>query len=590
MHSVAQPPADTDTTTVPEPATVAEVLAAALRRHDVTDVFGQSIPAALFTVSHRYGIRQIGYRTENAGGAMADGYARVSGKVGVIAAQNGPAATLLVPPLAEALKASVPLVAIVQEVPRAMTDRNAFQELDHVRLFDGCAKWIRRVDDPARIDDYVDRAFVAAASGRPGPAVLLVPMDVLRLPARSAPNRRGSAGTYPLDRAVPPPDRIAEAAALLARSQRPLVVAGGGVHRSRASAAVEAFSRATGLPLATTNMGKGTIDETGPLAAGVFSNCMGPGTAAGHLRTLATDADVVLLLGTRTNQNGTDSWTLFPPAATFIHIDIDPQEIGRNYDAVRLVGDVGATLPLLQAALGRHDLRALHARAAVLKDEIAAARAAAMKEREAIPPARQGTLRPEQVMQVLDGLLAPQDIVVADASYATNWVNAFLTCRAPGTRFLSPRGLAGLGWGFPMALGARAARPEGRVFVVAGDGGFGHCWSELETARRMHLPVVLLVLNNGILGYQLHAEHVHYGVHSDACRFGPVDHAAIARACGCHAETVNRPEEVGPALQRAVASGQMALIDLMIDPDAYPPLSLFDAKAPVGDAFDEVGL
>ncbi|RVI66454.1 thiamine pyrophosphate-binding protein, partial [Sinorhizobium meliloti] len=159
--------------------TGAHLLAAALQRHGVKEIFGQSIPSALFLAAPDYGIRQIGYRTENAGAAMADAFARVSGKVSVVTAQNGPAATLLVPGLAEALKASIPVVAIVQDVSRRFIDKNAFQELDHFALFSGVAKWVRRVADPARIDDYVDMAFTAAATGRAGPAVILVPLDVL---------------------------------------------------------------------------------------------------------------------------------------------------------------------------------------------------------------------------------------------------------------------------------------------------------------------------------------------------------------------------------------------------------------------------
>ena len=188
--------------------TAAHTMAAALRRHGVEVIFGQSIPSPLFLVAPDFGIRQIGYRTENAGAAMADAYARVSHKVAVVTAQNGPAATLLVPGLAEALKASVPIVAIVQDVQRRQTDRNAFQELDHLDLFKGCAKWIRRVTEAERIDDYVDMAFTAAASGRPGPAVLLVPADLFAdRPRIAAPRRVAALGHFPLDRSVADPGR-----------------------------------------------------------------------------------------------------------------------------------------------------------------------------------------------------------------------------------------------------------------------------------------------------------------------------------------------------------------------------------------------
>lgn len=209
--------------------TVAERMALALQRHGVEHIFAQSLPSALILAAEAIGIRQIAYRQENMGGAMADGYARVSGKVAVVAAQNGPAATLLVPPLAEALKASVPLIALVQDVERRQADKNAFQELDHIQLFQPCAKWVRRVTEADRIEDYLDQAFVASASGRPGPAVLLLPADLLREqgPERPA-TRRSHLGHYPLDRGRPCDDVIALAAKLIAEAQAPIAIAGEG--------------------------------------------------------------------------------------------------------------------------------------------------------------------------------------------------------------------------------------------------------------------------------------------------------------------------------------------------------------------------
>ncbi|NVI93204.1 thiamine pyrophosphate-binding protein, partial [Actinomadura sp. BRA 177] len=184
--------------------TVADVIAGALARHGVETILGQSNPTELMLATERIGIRQILYRTENAGGAMADGFARISGRIGVVAAQNGPAATLLVVPMGEALKASVPMLVLVQEVPAAHRDRNAFQEMDHVALFAGVSKWTRRIDDPARAEDAVDHALTVANSGRPGPVVLLVPRDVLGLPAVPARfPRTADLGAFPLDRPRP---------------------------------------------------------------------------------------------------------------------------------------------------------------------------------------------------------------------------------------------------------------------------------------------------------------------------------------------------------------------------------------------------
>lgn len=565
---------------VPSNATVAMRLAEAFRRHGVEVVFGQSIPSAFHLVAPQVGIRQAAYRTENAGGAMADGFARVSGKVGVVTAQNGPAATLLVPPLAEALKASTPVVALVQDVARTTVERNAFQELDHLRLFDGCAKWVRRIDHASRVDDLVDLAFTAATSGRPGPAVLLVPADLFGETVPVAERKRSIAST-PLDRSAPDPQRVREAAEMLAAAKSPLVIAGGGVHTSQATAALAALQERCHLPVATTVMGKGTADETHPLSLGVVGYFMGTGSRTQGLRTMVEDADVVLLVGNRTNQNGTDSWTLYPRGARYIHLDIDPMEIGRNYEAeVRLVGDARLGLEALTRALGECDLGKRREQRPKLEARIATAREAWAKLVAPMLTGSRAPLRPERIMGELDRRLDASAIVVADASYSSIWIANYLTAKRGGQRFLTPRGLAGLGWGLPFAIGAQLAAPEARVVCIAGDGGFAHTWAELEMLVRMKLPVTVVVLNNQILGYQKDAENSIFGAHTDACYFASVDHAAIARACGCVGLRVETAGEIGGALEEAFASGRPALVDCLVDPEARPPITSFEGKLP----------
>lgn len=557
----------------------AHLLAGALERHGVTQVFGQSIPSAFFLAAPDYGIRQIGYRTENGGAAMADAFARVSGQVAVVTAQNGPAATLLVPGLAEALKASIPVVAIVQDVSRLHTDKNAFQELDHLALFSGVAKWVRRVTEISRIEDYVDLAFAAAATGRAGPAVLLVPLDILdelnegvnRTP------RQASLGRYPLDPVAPDPARVAEAATLLAGAERPLVIAGGGVHSARAYAAL-AELQDLGFPVATTVMGKGSVDETHPLTLGIAGYFMGPGARAAELSPMVREADVVLLVGNRTNQNGTDSWKLYPEGARFIQLDIDGNEVGRNYEALRLVGDARLGLEALVAALKGTDLSARAAARPGVEAQIAeglAKGAAARDERRASDAS---PLRPERVVAEIDRLIPSEAIMVADASYSSIWVADGITIRKAGQRVLTPRGLAGLGWGLPYALGAKAAQPDAPVVCLTGDGGFAHVWGEIETSKRMNLPVVVVVLNNQILGYQKHAELTLFGAHTDVVHFQPVDHAAIARACGVEGIRIDNPADLPAALETALSSNVLTVIDVVTDERAYPPVTSFTGK------------
>jgi len=560
---------------------VAQRIACALKRHRVEVIFGQSLPSAVILACEAIGIRQLAYRQENMGGAMADGYARQSGKVAVVAAQNGPAATLLVPPLAEALKASIPIVALVQEVERNQADRNAFQELDHLAIFSGCAKWTRRIVVPDRAEDYVDQAFVAAASGRPGPAVLLLPADLLRSSfTQSVEPRTTGLGFWPLDRTRPADSLIEAAADILAAAERPVVIAGGGTLAAGGPEALARLQEQAHLPVFTTNMGKGAVSELHPLSCGVLGSLTGRQSLGRHMRSMLDEADAVLLVGTRNNQNGTDSWRLIPRAAKIIHIDIDPNEIGRNYEAVRLVGDAQTTLDALAHALARRDLSGCLRERAAREQRIASAWRRYDSDRRPLILRNAGPLRPERVMAELQPLLTPETIVVADASYSSMWVVGQLRALAAGMRFLTPRGLAGLGWGLPLALGAKVAAPDRPVVALVGDGGFAHSWAELETAARSRLAVTVIVLNNGVLGYQKDAEIVKFGSYTTACHISPVDHAAIARACGCESIQVDDASALRPAFETALRGEMPWLIEVMTDPEAHPPLSLYDGTEP----------
>jgi acetolactate synthase-1/2/3 large subunit len=562
--------------TKPAP-TVAEAIAKTLQRHGVEAIFGQSLPSAVILAAEAIGIRQIAYRQENMGGAMADGYARISGRVAVVAAQNGPAATLLVPPLAEAMKASIPIVALVQEVERHQVDKNAFQELDHIALFASCSKLTKRIGSADRVEDYLDAAFVAAASGRPGPAVLLLPADLLREPAIPSKHQRtGSYGRYPLDRLRPGDAAIRAAAEAIAAARHPVVMAGGGALSEHAPQALAKLQDLASLPVFTTNMGKGAVDERHPLSCGVLGALVGPTALGRHSRAILSEADLILQIGTRNNQNGTDSWRLVPPGAKLIQIDVDPQEIGRNYEAMRLVGDAAETIQALVEALGRCDLSLRRSQRPALETEIAEAWQRFETARRPLAMHNTSPIRPERVMAELQALLTPETIVAADASYSSMWIVGQLRALAPGMRFLTPRGLAGLGWGVPLAMGAKVARPAAPVVALVGDGGFAHSWAELETMVRMDIPLTVIVLNNGILGYQKDAETVKFGTYTSACHFAPVDHAAIARACGCEGVRIDDPAELLPALKQALASPSPVLIEVMTDPGAHPPISLYD--------------
>ncbi len=559
--------------------TVAHALALGLKRHNVTHIFGQSLPSILLLAAEANGIRQVAYRQENAGGYMADAYARLTGKPGIVTAQNGPAATLLVAPLAECLKASVPVIALVQEVNRNQTDRNAFQEFDHLQLFSSCAKWVRRVTEPSRAEDYLDMAFATACSGRPGPVVLLFPADMLL--EKAVPGKRTmSLGHFPLDPAVADPDRVSKAASLLAKAKHPLIVAGGGIHLSGGAEALAKIQEDFSLPVATSVMGKGAVSELHPLSLGVIGYFMGPNSMTRYLTPMVKEADVIMFIGSRTNQNGTDSWSLYPESATYIHLDVDGQEIGRNYEAdVRLLGDARLTLNALYDALAKEDTSGhKKARPAVAK-RIVEARARAREENAPVRTSSEKPIRPERIMEELGKRLTPETVVLSDASYSSIWIANYLTCLKTGMRFITPRGLAGLGWGLPYALGARCARPDVPVYTLVGDGGLGHVWSEFETAVRMKLKITCILINNGILGYQKHGENVKFGQHTSAVYFSSVDHAAVARACGAQGIRVTDPDKLGEAFDAAEKADVATLIEVMCTPNAYPPVSVFTPGA-----------
>ena len=560
---------------------VANAMADVLKAAGVREIFGQSCPTALFLAAEAIGIRQIGYRTETAGAAMADGAARVSRQISVITAQNGPAAALLVAGFAEATKASVPILAIVQEVPRATADRNAFQEIDHHALFGSCAKWVRRIDVAERAAEYTERAIRIATSGRPGPVVLLVSPDVLTqtcAPAAvAAQDSDEPLGRFPLDRTVPVQARLRKLADALLAARRPLVVAGGGVHLSGAADALARLQALAGLPMASTNMGKGAIDESHPLALGVIGNAMGTRSPAKFLQPYVESADFVLFVGTRTNENGTASWSLFPKGAACAQIDVDSQEVGRNYAAMRFTGDAAATLDALCELLQGRCEAVARERLAEFSSLFEQARQAHRKELAPYAGSDASPMRPERIMAEL--ARCEGDVVwVADASYSSIWLVQYLRSTRPGTRFITPRGIAGLGWGVPMAIGAKIARPASRVVCLTGDGGFAHCWAELETARRHGIPVTVVVLNNGVLGFQINAEESRFGTHTEVCHFGDIDHVAIARACGCEGRAVANAGELRQALDAAAASELPFVIDVKTDPAAFPPITAFESQ------------
>ena len=527
---------------------------------------GQTLP--FYAAVEEAGLQHVLMRDERSAACAADAHARLSGGVGFCDATVGPGATNLVSGLAEAYGSSIPVVAIVADIrrDRAHLRRRAVtsQALDQAALFAPVTKWVGRVETADSLEPVLDQALRVATSGRPGPVVLEIPEDVFAAEAVQDAMRSDwspEAFAYPRGRSAPPPDALERAAGLLASAERPLILAGGGVTFSDASEAVRALSEAQQIPVTTSISGKGTIDETSPLAAGVAGSF---GTVRGNAALRA--ADVVLVLGCKLGSLTTHGWQLPTPEQTVIHVDVDGEELGRTGPlALGIVADARETADALASALaarGRSGANWLESIAG---------------EGGAPQPDAAGAVAPHLLARSLGEALREDDVLVCDASLASGWGAAFVPVRRPRS-FIAPRGLAGIGWGGGAAVGARlAVGPERRMVLLTGDGAWGYCLSEFETAARLGLDLTYIVLNNAALGWITHIEQRREQPLRSL--FSDVDFSGIARAMGGEGSRVSNLEDFEEALQTGLSSAGPYLIDVLSAQDASPILSLNDVPA-----------
>jgi len=367
--------------------TGARALYETLRACGVTHVFGLDSPEALYAEMDRAEMRPITVRDERAGAIMADAYARVSGRPGVCTAIRGPGATNLITGLAEAWASSIPVVAIVNDVNTAVVGRNPIQEVDHLALFRPITKWAVRLDRPERVSELTARAFVLATCGRPGPTLVSCPDDVLAAGGATSSGHRPGARRYPHLRTAPDPAAVREAVLVLGEAARPAIIAGGGVLSACAWEELLQVAELLDAPVATTPLGKGAIDEAHPLAAGVMSAYTGGEMGRGRIANgVIRDADVVLLVGTKTGNVATSNWTLPDPSCRTVHVDVDVAEIGRNYRSLGVLGDAKLGLAALAAGLEAAGARPATGRRADLARDLSDWRA----RKWVIEPSRQG--------------------------------------------------------------------------------------------------------------------------------------------------------------------------------------------------------
>lgn len=507
------------------------------------------------------GILPVMTHGEKAAAYMADGYARISRKVGVCGAQ-AIGSTNLAAGLRDAYMARTPVIAL-SGVPSAQTAyRNLYQDVDDHGAIEAVTKWNAQVPGPARFPDLLRQAFRSATSGVSRPVHLALAGRIGNQGdsvAEGVTRAEPRYGTAPADRPQADPSSVAAAARLLAGARRPVILAGNGVARSGAARALVALAEQLNVPVVMSLNGMATIGIDHPLYGGVVGEY-----GADSANRILLRADVVLVAGSSLGSMTTRTWSLIPEGAQLIQVDIDGAEIGRNFEcAVPVVGDVGAVLGQLAAAASSPAPADWIAEAADIKtawrDEVHGSETSG-----AVP------IRPERLFRMVGDEMADDAVVVGDTGHVGAWSARHL--RLSGGQSIV-RAAGSLGWGLPASLGVKCAVPGREVICVTGDGGFFYHIAELETARRYGLNVIVVVNNNTSLNQEQFLWDTSEADQEKNWRFHDADLVQIARGFGCHAARVDDPDDFAGALDKARASGLPAVLDVRTDSAIAAPQS-----------------
>jgi acetolactate synthase-1/2/3 large subunit len=553
----------------------ADLLAEALIAAGIDTLFG--VPGdtgiAFYDALHsrQDRLRHVLARDERHAGAMADAYARVRNRVGVVEVSSGGGTTYLVGGIGEASAAGVPVLVLASDIHRASRGTGALTEIDQVALFAAVTKWQTRVERAEDIPAAVREALAAATSSRPGPVAVIVPEDILdELVSRPVLQTSYDATVVPRTRPVASIEDVSAAAHVLAAADRPVIIAGSGVHSSEAWEELASLADRRGMPVATTIHGKGAIADSHPLSIGVVGN----NGARSYANAIVTAADAVLIVGSRANATDTNSWTA-PPRRNVpvVQIDVAAERAGHNFtDAIGLVGDARAILSQLLDRLDPVDPSIREAR---IRD-VAARRADWIRT---WPPGvghvGDGQLVPAEVVNLLNKFLGSDTIVVADPGTPTPNVASYWDTVSPGRTVIAPRGHGPMGFAIPAAIGASFACPDLRILSVTADGSLAMSCGELETAVRYGLPILFVQFTNYSLGWIKMLQHLYAGGRYFGVDPGPIDAVGVARACGMAAERVTdyaRLEEL--ALQFAAGRSPFYIDIEVPHPIEYtPPVS-----------------
>ena len=547
--------------------TGAQFIARVLKGYGLTHVFFvESILRQTLIELEALGIRRILTHSEAAAAYMADGYARASRRPGVCFAQSVGAANLAAG-LQDAYLGRSPVIAITGRKPAIAQLRNAYQEIQHRPLFSAVTKYSADVSSILQLPHVLPQAFREATSGTPRP----VHLEVAGLMGELLESEEGQVevvvedrySVCPSHRPLAEPDVLQEAARIITQAPRPVIVAGGGAILSGAGAEILEIAESLGIPVAYSLDGKGIVPEDHPAAVGVVGSY-----SSKSANRVVSEADLVIFVGNDTGDQVTYSWQIPRMGTKVIQVDADPSELGRNYPGTfGILGDPKASIRGILDRLDRQarkDPWMTRAQTIVAewKNEMRPLAAS-----DAVP------IRVERLCWEITKRLPANAVLVSDTGYSGIWTGTSVLLTQRGQTYL--RSAGSLGWGFPASLGAKCAAPERPVVSFVGDGGFYYHLGELETAARWGIKTVTIVNNNSALGQCVVPVEQAYGGRSgkpsDLMRFRDVDFTVIAKAMGCQGIRVERPGEIGKALETALAADGQVVVDVVTDPRARAP-------------------
>ncbi|MGB7540831.1 MAG: thiamine pyrophosphate-binding protein [Burkholderiales bacterium] len=546
--------------------TAAQILVDALKIHGVDTAFcvpGESYLAVLDALyGARESIRLIVARQDGGAAYMAEAWAKVTGRPGICFVTRGPGATNAAIGVHTAMQDSTPMILFIGQVPGEFSDRESFQEIDYRRMFAPLAKGVAQVDRAERMHEYVSRAFHLAMSGRPGPVVLALPEDMLTQTANVA-----DVEPYQVVQASPSAGDLEKLRGLLARSKQPLVILGGTVWTQDARRDLQAFAENSGLPIACSFRFQDLFDNRHDHYVGDVGIGINP-----KLAQRVREADLLLVIGARLGEMTTGGYTLVAPPRPkqkLVHVHAGAEELGRVYQGELLIN---SGMPQIAAAL-----KALKVDASAWRSRREQARAEYLEWTR--PAAIPGRVQMAEIAAWLRERL-PEDAILANgAGNFAGWLARFFPYPRLRTQVAPANG--SMGYGVPAGVAAKVAHPDRIVVSVNGDGDFLMNGQELATAVQYRLPVIFIVVNNGMYGtIRMHQER-EYPARVYATALENPDFAALARAYGAHGEMVEETAQFAPAFERALnataAAGKPALIEVRIDPQAITTSTTLDA-------------